>query len=145
MGKPILVPILAAALAGPCAPSGPSEAPPLPGVRETSLQVKADPEPVSPGGQLTYTVTGASTFTVHLPPGAGDVRTSGAGWICTQARRDADEDQAAAHVDVDCSSAVVAGTPPLTVRVQAPASPGSIRACVVGRGATRCVTTTVAP
>ncbi len=147
MTKSILVPILAAGMAGPCAPSGPSEAPSAPGGRETEagLQVKADPEPVSPSAPLTYTVSGVSVLTAHLPPGAADVRTSGAGWICSQASHDADDYQPADHTDADCSSARVAGTPLLTVQIKAPASAGSIRACVVSRGATRCITTTVAP
>jgi hypothetical protein len=141
-------------------PSRPSPA--QPSGLQISAQLTAEPENVPAGGELRYTLTigqglaeGLSPHAVvHLPPGVGDVRTSGSGWICRQIPDASDEHQSGPHLDVDCSSAILpmsGGMPPLGIRLRAPLSTGSIRACamvepkVMFGGPVSCTTSAVVP
>ena len=77
--------------AGVIACSGPSSASPWSGPGDRAipgLRLTATPEPVPAGAAITYRVrvgTGMSIaphLTLHLPVGATQARTSGAGWTC---------------------------------------------------------------
>ena len=118
----------------------------------------ATPEPVAAGATLTYTVTAssgragmgpASAISVHLPPGATAIGTSGAGWSCSQATSDTDPFVTGSHVNLSCASALASmASPPLTVTLKAPAVGGKIHACAeAGKGASgsasACVDSTV--
>jgi len=92
---------------------------------DLSIAVTASPNPVAPGGTLTYTlqVTNAgpttatnATVTSSLPNGVTFVSASGAGWSCF------------GTVVVQCSaqSAPVGTASPIVIIVNAPASPGPI-------------------
>lgn len=102
-----------------------------------AILLTADPDAVMAEATLTYRVefgpeAVVRPLTLHLPKGVAEATTSGKGWICTVMERNADSYQAAAHPDADCSNALLGlATPPLTVRVRAPTTPGPIRACVV--------------
>jgi hypothetical protein len=118
----------------------------------------AEPEPVTAGATLTYRVevgrvaSIAPHLTLHLPVGATNPTTSGAGWACEVAAAAADPYQTDVHLDVSCSSVLMGlAAPALTVMVQAPTTPGSVRACAVAapkpglQGTEACADTTVMP
>ena len=122
---------------------------------ESAVQITASPDPVASGGTLTYTIRtaagqgSASQLSIHLPPGATDARSAGAGWSCEPAEVPADAFQASVHTDLSCASAAaMAGAPALTVTLGSPAVSGTIRGCAVARReaeAAACVATTVLP
>jgi hypothetical protein len=118
----------------------------------SAVTLTAAPEPVKVGADITYRVNSGAgpasdpQVVVHLPPGVVGVQASGASWRCIVAPSGADSYQPSLHADVDCSSAAMGSTPPLTIRARAPSDAGQLRACAVGRGnASACATTTVVP
>lgn len=152
---PVVLLFAAAALScGVAPPADPTQ--PTPGrAGEASLSFTASPEPVAAGGRLTYTLRFPATpgaapgsVRVHLPAGAGEARPRGAGWMCSQATRAADDFQKAEHVEVACSSALSGGAPALVIEVDAPQAPGSIETCAEAfktPAKPACARTTVVP
>ena len=128
-----------------CGSQTPSARPTAPSGIHLKIDFKGEPETVVAGASLTYRLkVGAERpgpglspqIVVHLPPGASDIRTSGAGWISKQVSSEGDSRQGESHVDVECTTAIVGSgaLPLLTIQVKAPLTPGSIRACAVVDG-----------
>src|SRR3990172_3075048 len=106
------------------------------------IDFKSEPDPVVAGASLIYRLKvggpqGLSPqIVVHLPAGASEIRTRGAGWISEQVPSEGDSHQGKPHVDVECSSAIVSSgaLPPLTIELKVPLTPHSLQACAVVDG-----------
>lgn len=159
MSRSAILAIAAAFFFCHCAGGGGTSATPVePSARPSAatLALKAEPDPVAPGGLVTLSVRPASgggweaapPITVHLPPGAGEARTESAGWVCQAAAGEGDAVRAEAHTDVSCVTALAGRAPELVLEFGAPAAAGTIRTCVTtgrpGRpGSLTCVESTV--
>lgn len=91
-----------------------------------SLAKTDSPDPVAPGGTLTYTLTVSNagpatacqaTATDTLPAGVSFVSASGTGWNCSQA---------SGVVSCTTTSLAPGDAPPITIVVTAPNTPGLI-------------------
>jgi uncharacterized repeat protein (TIGR01451 family) len=91
-----------------------------------SLTKQDSPDPVAPGGTLTYTLTVSNagpatacqaTVTDTLPAGTSFVSASGTGWNCSQT---------SGVVSCTTMSLAPGNAPAITIQVTAPGSPGLI-------------------